>query len=104
MPRLLRIKVDVTKLDKTAFFKGAKGTYADLSVWINDEPDQWDNDASVQQDLGKERRQAGEKGPYVGNGKWVTRDGGQRSAVPVQQTRTAPAPVPAADEGEDIPF
>jgi hypothetical protein len=63
----LRLKLDVTKLDKTAFFKGKSGTYVDLVLWENDEPDQYGNTHSVKQDMGKERR--GEKTPYVGNAK-----------------------------------
>lgn len=31
----VNLKIDVTKLDKSRFFKGAKGTYADLSVAQN---------------------------------------------------------------------
>ena len=63
----LRLKLDVTKLDKTAFFKGKSGTYVDLVLWENDEPDQYGNTHSVKQDMGKERRR--EKTPYVGNAK-----------------------------------
>ena len=63
----LRVKIDVSKLDKTAFFKGAKGTFCDLVLWENDQPDEYGNTHSVKQDMGKERR--GEKTPYVGNAK-----------------------------------
>jgi len=31
----VNLKIDVTKLDKSRFFKGAKGTYADLSVYLD---------------------------------------------------------------------
>jgi len=102
MAKILRLKLDVTKLDKSAFFKGAKGTYADLTVYINDRPYQYDNDASVQQDLGKDRRQRGEKGPYVGNGKWSDWKGNVSSGLP--ETRAVAEPPTVIEEDGDLPF
>ena len=70
---MIRIKIDVSKLDKTAFFKGAKGTYADITLLENKGgPDKFGNDYMVVQDLGKDRRLAGERGPILGNGKAYT--------------------------------
>jgi hypothetical protein len=99
--RILKLRIDVTKLDKTVFYTGQKGTYCDLDVFVNDEPDQYGNIASAKQDLGKERRQAGEKPPYCGNGKWL-------------EMRQAPAAKPTPqpkhredfdnDDSSDIPF
>jgi len=67
-----RLKIDVTKIDKTALFKGAKGTYLDLTLMDNrDGRDQYDNDGFIIQDIGKERRDAGEKGAIIGNWKHV---------------------------------
>ena len=91
----LRLKLDVTKLDKTAFFKGKSGTYVDLVLWANDEPDQYGNTHSVKQDMGKERR--GEKTPYVGNAKPFG------NSVKVMPTQSNP-PVVEDDEGDCIPF
>lgn len=93
----LKLKLDVTKLDKSAFFKGEKGTYCDLILWANDEPDQWGNTHSVKQDMGKDRK--GEKTPYVGNAKPI----GQ--AKPAQRQ----APQARADAWDDpesdrVPF
>jgi|TARA_R110002012_G_scaffold226700_1_gene398865 hypothetical protein len=69
MSRLITLNVDVKKLDKSKFYEGKKGTYASLDVWVNDEPDQYGNDASVNQSLSKEDRENGVKKTYVGNGK-----------------------------------
>ena len=64
----LRLKLDVTKLDKTVFFHGQNGAiYCDLTLWENDDPDKYGNTYSVKQDMGKDRK--GEKTPYVGNAK-----------------------------------
>jgi hypothetical protein len=91
----LRLKLDVTKLDKTAFFKGKSGTYVDLVLWENDEPDQYGNTHSVKQDMGKERR--GEKTPYVGNAKPFG------NAVKVMAPENKPPAVEDDDDGL-IPF
>lgn len=101
---IIKLKVDVTKLDKTAFFKGTKGTYVDLAVFVNDDgPDQYGNDASVKQDLGKDRR---DEKLYVGNGKIVS--GGQpkqQADPPRRQSTPGRGPDPDDADGMDsIPF
>jgi len=107
---MIRAKIDVTKIDKTAIHDGKKGKYIDITLMDNrDGRDQYDNDGFVVQDLGKDRRLAGEKGPILGN--WKDLDGGnqrQGRDVSAQEAtrRTAPAATAAqADEEEtDIPF
>jgi len=65
-----RLKIDVTKIDKSALYKGAKGTYLDITLLDNrDGTDQYGNDGMIVQDIGRERREAGEKGPIIGNWK-----------------------------------
>lgn len=69
MPNIA-LKIDVTKLKKEWFFRANSGAvYADLILFVNDEPDKFGNDASIKQNPPKEARDAGEKGHYVGNGK-----------------------------------
>lgn len=83
---MIAIKLDVKKLDKTAFFQGKTALYADLVLKDNrDGTDAYGNDGFVVQSLSKERRDAGEKGPIVGNWKHL----GQKPAP-------KPAPAPAA--------
>lgn len=60
MSKLTSLKIDVTKLDKSRFFQGTKGTYCDLDVWINDEEDQYGYHASANQTQTKEEREAKE--------------------------------------------
>ena len=67
---MIKVKIDVTKLDKTAFFKGQKGTYVDLVLWeCKGGRDQYGNDFSVKQDMGKDRK--GEKTPFIGSAKYA---------------------------------
>lgn len=68
------ISIDVTKIDKTALHEGAKGKYLGITLIDNrDGKDQYGNDGFVVQDLGKERRLAGERGPILGNWRKVER-------------------------------
>ena len=69
MSKLLSLKVNLDKIDKSKLYKGTKGTYLDLDVWVNDEPDSYGNDASASLNLSKEEREAGAKKVYVSNGK-----------------------------------
>tara|TARA_R100000951_G_C2554478_1_gene153526 strand:- start:19 stop:330 length:312 start_codon:yes stop_codon:yes gene_type:complete len=101
---ILSVKIDVTKLQKERFFTGAKGTYADLTILLRDEPDQYDNDGFISQDVSKEERLAGEKGPIVGNVKWIKRDD-QPSAPPTNDPGDSyRAAAAASNQGEAIPF
>lgn len=101
--RGIKIKIDVSKIDKTALFKGAKGTYLDAVAWPT--PDsQYGDDWRIVQDLGKDRRE--EKGAIIGNAKNIPDQGGggwQRTAAPVARSAAAPVP-PAEDDGETLPF
>jgi hypothetical protein len=97
----LSIKIDVTKIDKEALYKGAKGTYLTLTVWPNkDGEDQYGNHASVKQDLGKDRRD--EQAPFIGNARIIQRKNAPRSAPPANYEK-----LPTRQEMEDedsIPF
>jgi len=103
MPTLIKLKIDVTKLDKNLFFKAKSGAvYADLDFWMNDEDDQYGQCGMIRQDVGAERRKAGEKGNILGNGKLLQpRQPAQakNSLKPTSQTPTI-----IEDEDDDIPF
>jgi len=95
---IIRLNIDVTKLDKKRLHKGAKGTYANLTVLLRDEVDQYGNDGMIVEDVSKEERESGTKGAIVGN----ARIAGQK---PKAQSAPAPAPSSAADESfDDCPF
>jgi len=66
----ISIKIDVTKLDKSRFFTGQKGTYADLTVFIDSEnPSQYGDHGGIAQSATQEERANGVKLPFVGNAK-----------------------------------
>ena len=93
-------KIDVTKLDKSHFFKGQKGIYTDLMLIPNkDGGDQYGNDGFVSQGVSKEARDKGEKGKIVGNYKKI-----HRPEAP-QAKPAAKAKVPhEQDQDDDVPF
>lgn len=71
MSKLIAISVDVTKLDKSKFITGKKGTYVNLTVSVNDSADQFGNDSSVWQSQSEEERKAKADRAFCGNGKVV---------------------------------
>lgn len=96
MSKLLSVKIDVKKLDKSRFFQGKNGAvYCDLDVWLNDEADEWGNHGSVNQSQTKQERQNKEKKTFVGNARkiWGWDDAPIKSDAP--ETKA---------EDEDIPF
>ena len=70
MGKIINVKVDVTKLDKSKFYKGEKGTYANLTIAENkDGVGQYGDTHYVFESQSKEERESGEAKNYVGNGK-----------------------------------
>lgn len=108
---MIAIKIDVTKIDKALLFKGAKGTYLNVTLKDNkDGEDQYGNAGFVTQDVSAQERQAGNRGPIIGNWKHV---GGKPQGQPASRPQNRPAPPqkrpPAPDpdlDGDDttVPF
>tara|TARA_R110000868_G_scaffold380304_1_gene646299 strand:+ start:280 stop:597 length:318 start_codon:yes stop_codon:yes gene_type:complete len=105
---MIKLKIDVTKIDKSRLFVGAKGTYLDLVVYENDRPDEYGNDYAVKQDCTREDRDAGVKMPYIGNGKNIGQKRQQTQTQPARTTRNIPRAQPQVEENLDdadsIPF
>lgn len=87
------VKLDVSKLDKSRFFKGQKGVYCDLTTFIDlDEKDQYDNNGFVTQKKTKDEDKD-VKLPIVGN-----------VSIFWSDTESVQQPVQQEDFDEDIPF
>lgn len=97
MSKLVSLNVDVTKLNKDRFYKGEKGTYAKLDVWIDQEASEDWKVVSVSESLTKEERDAKHKKNYVGNGKLL---------YGWDESKPASKPAAKSDDpvGEDVPF
>lgn len=71
MAKIISASIDVTKIDKSKLIKGKSGTYCNIQIILNDEKDQYGNDAGIILNQTKEDRAAGIKKVYLGNGKIV---------------------------------
>jgi hypothetical protein len=91
--------IDVTKIDKSKLIDGKKGTYLNLTAFVNlDEKDQYDNNGMVTQSVTAEEREAGTRGAILGNTRvFFTDEGGSNS--------TSPQAKEGFDQvSEDVPF
>ena len=91
--------IDVTKIDKAKLIDGKKGTYLNLTTFVNlDEKDQYDNNGMVTQSVTAEEREAGTRGAILGNTKVFFKDEGSGNT-------TAPQAKESFDQvSEDVPF
>lgn len=100
MARIISASIDVTKIDKNKikstdkngqpFKNNAK--YLEIQIVLNDEVNEYGQDASIRINQSKEEREAGEKAVYLGNGKTVWKS--EANAISVQAeviTPTQPA-------------
>jgi hypothetical protein len=99
MARLIGAKLDLNKIPKEKIFKGKKGDYIDVTIAINDEEDQYGNDASISMSQSKEEREAGGGKTYLGNGKTFWSNESTAPAVPQSN-----AGADFHDEEDDLPF
>lgn len=106
----IKLNIDLSKIDKTAFYEGKKSKYLNLVIWPNrDGEDQYGNTHSVQQELPRERRDKGDKNPYVGNGKTFGNASGagfKATGKPGSERPKNGAPASQDDDDDDglIPF
>ena len=71
MSTILNASLDLTKIEKSKIIKGKKGSYINVTVFINDEPDQFGNNASIIMSQTKEERYSKATRVYLWNGKTV---------------------------------
>lgn len=92
MSKLFTGKIDVTKIDKSKIFEGKKGKYINLSIWINDDVDNYGNTMSIQQSTDK-----GDAPLYLGNCK-------EFEPKKQEATPTAKPESKEEEKEEDFPF
>ena len=95
-------------LEQKGIYEGKKGTYLDVTVAVNDELNEYDQDCSSWISQSKENREAGEAKNYLGNGKvfWTDEQGGlpakaeeEKEEKPDKKKADA-----SSDEDDDLPF
>jgi len=107
MSKLVTAKINLSRIDKKKLFTGKKGIYLDLTIWINDNPDQFGNDISIQQST-----KLGEDKIFLGAGKYYIKKDPEPTP-PIKEEKNSPAltgPVstvrdnPPVNELDDLPF
>lgn len=95
MSNIIRLKIDVTKIDKSRLFIAKSGAkYLDATCIPSN--GQYGDTHMIVEDVSKEEREAGKKGAILGNATEIIRDNYQQAP---QQNE------PAAElEDDDIPF
>jgi hypothetical protein len=71
MSTIINASLDLTKIEKSKIIKGKKGSYINVTMFVNDEVDQYGNNASIIISQTKEEREAKTPRVYLGNGKTV---------------------------------
>ena len=96
----ISIKIDVKKILKERLFQGAKGTYVDLTTFIDtDNVDQYDNNGFISQSVSKDERDQGVKTPILGNCKVFFNDSQQAPQQQPQQLNQQATQQPPATFG-----
>jgi len=93
----ISIKIDVKKIIKERLYQGVKGTYLDLTTFIDiDNEDTYGNNGIIFQSVSKEEREQGVKTPILGNVKVFSKQDTSTS-------HTTQTPEQSNDD-DDIPF
>ena len=99
--RLIAVKIDCTKIDKSKLFLGKNGAkYLDCLLQET-ENDTYGNDFRVVQAVSKEERLAGNRGAILGNAKYL---GAKTSAAPVAKVAGGLSVADTIDDSDKIPF
>jgi hypothetical protein len=101
MSKLIAVKIDVTKIDKSKLFKGQKGTYANFTMDLKDNPDNYGNDCSIWLEQSKEERQQKADRVFLGSGKVVWSDSNDNRVSQHDDTPPSPYGLPLDDK---LPF
>jgi hypothetical protein len=101
MATIISASIDLTKIDKSRIVPGKNGAqYYNIQINVNDEADQYGNNAFVVTNQTKEERDAKAQKTYLGNGKTVW-SSSTPAAAPAPVSPKVSVPVIASD---DLPF
>lgn len=101
MSQIISASICLSKIDKEKITTGKDGNkYLNLTISVNDEKNQFDQDVSICHEQSKEERERKDKRVYLGNGKIVWRSQ-PNVAAPSTTTET---PVSYSNKKDDLPF
>ena len=71
----ISVRVDVSKIDKSKLYQGNKGTYLNMTTFVDtEEVDQYGDNGFISQNVSQKERENGEKGRILGNCKLFYND------------------------------
>jgi hypothetical protein len=92
---MIKLKISTWKIDKSHLYEGKNGKYLNCVLFENkDGTGEYGDDGFIVQDVTKEAREAGERGPIIGNWRHLQIKGGKPS-----NRNTAPE-----SDDENVPF
>ncbi len=107
MAKLISVGIDLSKIDKTKITEKNGAKWYNITISVNNEPDQFGNDTGVFQSQTKEERDRKDKKVYLGNGKTFWTDEKKSTTIEeveaeMKAEKNAPKPVGEADDS--LPF
>lgn len=102
----ISLKIDVTKIEEGRLYQGKTAKYLDATVFVDlDNFDQYDNSGMITQDITKEERGRGVKGPILGNCKVFWKgDGKSQSKEQIKYEKDSSESGLDNSFEDDIPF
>ena len=84
--KIINASIDLTKVDRNKIVNHKNGSkYLNISIIVNDEKNQYDQDTSICHSQTKEEREAKAKRRFIGNGKTVFDSGPSQEAQSEKQ-------------------
>jgi len=102
----IAISINVKKIDKSRLYVGEKGTYLDLTTFVDiDNKDQYENNGFITQTVTKDEREHSIQLPILGNCKVVFKeDEDYRAQAQAAGMAAAKEAINPAIADDDIPF
>ena len=104
MASIIKASINLSEIPKDKIITGKKGKYLPVTITINDELDQFNNQGPIVVAQTKEEREAKQKKTYLGNVQVVWTNGDNVAAAPRQDQPVQAVPVGQAAPADDLPF
>jgi len=104
MASIIKASINLSEIPKDKVIIGKKGKYLPITITINDELDQFNNQGPIVVAQTKEEREAKQKKTYLGNVQVVWTNGDNVAPAPREDQPVQAAPVGQAAPADDLPF
>ena len=104
MAGIINTSINLTMIPKDKVIQGKKGKYLPITITINDELDQFNNQGPIIVAQTKEEREAKQGKTYLGNVQVVWTNGEKVAAAPRDGVPASAQPAAPAAEEVDLPF